>query len=105
MGLWRQFFWFPHKQEEERVPSALEGGPGTFVLKLSFPRGTELLHAVGALSLVFPVRSGGPEGVKTSGSGVAGEGEAGRSEGWGYDLDAGEVWMERVDSFLLERPC
>lgn len=34
-----------------------------------------------------------------------GEGEAGRSEGWGYDVGAGEVWMERLVSFLLERPC
>jgi len=45
-GATGSFFWFLHKQEEERVHSALARGPGTFVLKLSFPRGTELLHAV-----------------------------------------------------------
>lgn len=42
-GLWRragQCFWFPHKQEEESVHSAFAKRPGTFVLKLSFPRGT-----------------------------------------------------------------
>lgn len=37
--------------------------PGTFVLKLLFPRGTELLDAIGALSLVFPVLSEGWKGL------------------------------------------
>lgn len=30
-----------------------------------FPRGTELLDAIGALSLVLPVPTGGLEGVKS----------------------------------------
>lgn len=51
-------------------------GPGTFVLKLLFPRGTELLDSIGALSLVFPCSLGGLEGVNFQAPGVLGEGEA-----------------------------
>lgn len=34
-----------------------------FRLKLTFPRGTELLDAIGALSLVFPVPFEGRKGL------------------------------------------
>ena len=64
LRLARHLDWFPcqHAGERQFSRSSREA-PGTFVLKLLFPRGTELLDAIGALSLVFPVFSEGWKGL------------------------------------------